>query len=171
MEKWLQGMWPENENGRPPLRFRFVHPGMILPPGVAVAPPLPADMSVVISKEGDQPAKIVVRRGAEKWEVTEQNLDKLPADVRTHIEGMLGRGAMGFVGAPLPLQEMGPESGVEKRRAPKAGAPAPARSDWFERMEKRLDEMNGRLDKLFEEVEHGQQNQTPHVAPPKAAKP
>ncbi len=112
MEKWLHGMWSDGQadGQRPPLRFRFVHPGMILPPGVAVAPPLPADMSVVISKEGDHPAKIVVRRGSQKWEVTEKELDKLPADIRPHVERMLGRGMLGLVGA-LPSLDMVPEPG------------------------------------------------------------
>ena len=54
-------------------------------------------MSIVISKEGDQPAKIVVKRGDEKWEVTEKELDKLPADVRPHVEHMFGHG--GLIGA------------------------------------------------------------------------
>jgi membrane-associated protease RseP (regulator of RpoE activity) len=173
IEKWLQGMSPENETGRSPLRFHFIHPGMIVPPGVAVSPPLPADMSVVISKEGDQPAKIVVRRGAESWEVTEKDLNKLPAEIRTHVEEMLGRGAMGFVGASLPPLEWGPESGTPKRPAPAANslAPSPPRADWFERMEKRLDEMNGRLDRLFQEVERGREHPAPHEAPPKPAQP
>jgi hypothetical protein len=175
MEKWLHGMWPDSEaNGaRPPLRFRFVHPGMIVPPGVAVASPLPPDMSVVISKEGDRPAKIVVRRGAENWEGTEKELDKLPADVRTHVERMLGRGAVGFVGAAVSPFDMGPEAGTSQRQAPEAGSAVapPPRPEWFERMEKRLDEMNGRLDKLFQEVERGHSQQAPHEAPPQPARP
>lgn len=120
MEKWLRGMSPGNELGgaRSPLRFRFVHPGMIVPQGVAVAPALPPGMSVVISKEGDQPAKIVVRRGASRWEVTEKDLDKLPADVRPHVDQMLGRGAMGLVASFVFLGD-----GAGGRCGPRRAAP------------------------------------------------
>jgi membrane-associated protease RseP (regulator of RpoE activity) len=176
MEKWLHGMWPggEADGERPPLRFRFLHPGMIVPPGAAVAPPLPADMSVVVSKEGDHPAKIVVRRGTEKWEVTEKELDKLPADIRSHVERMLGRGTLGIVGA-LPSPEMLSEPGTPTEQPPAPGggsaAASPRDSRWFERMEKRFDEMNRRMDKLFQEVEHSRENQAPHQAPEKPAQP
>ena len=115
----------EADGERPPLRFRFLHPGMIVPPGVAVAPPLPADMSVVISKEGDHPAKIVVRRGTEKWEVTEKELDKLPADIRPHVERMLGRGTLGIVGAlPSSICCRKPGTPTEQPPAPDAGSAA-----------------------------------------------
>ena len=101
MQKWLQGMWSNGEaggDGQGPLQFRFIRPGAIVPGDVLVTVPLPPNMSIVISKEGDQPAKIVVKRGDEKWELTEKELDKLPADVRPHVERMLGRGLMGIVG-------------------------------------------------------------------------
>ena len=65
---------------------------------VLASRPLPPDTSVVVSKEGDKPANITVKRGDKKWEVTEKQLDKLPADVRPFVEQMLGRGAMGIFG-------------------------------------------------------------------------
>jgi hypothetical protein len=176
MEKWLREMGPvgEAEGPRPPLRFRFVHPGMIVPPGVAVASSLPAGVSVVISKEGDQPAKIVVRRGDRKWEVTEKELDKLPADLRPHVERLLGRGAWGVVGALPSSLDMTPEA-ASKEQPSTAGngsaATAPRGSEWFERMEKRFDEMNRRMDKLFEEVEQSGENRAHHPAPEKPAQP
>ena len=44
------------------------------------SPPMPANMSLADYQEGDgQPAKIVVKRGDEKWETTEKELEKLPA--------------------------------------------------------------------------------------------
>ncbi len=176
MEKWLREMGPGgiSEGPRSALRFGFVHPGMIVPPGVAVVPPLPAGVSVVISKEGDRPAKIVVRRGDQKWEVTEKELDKLPADLRPHVERMLGRGALGVVGA-LPSLDMLPEGAAPREQPPAADAGSTATSphgpDWFERMEKRFDEMNRRMDKLFKEVEQSGENHAHQQAPEKPAQP
>jgi len=48
--KWQKlGKWfDENRpgvDGRPPLRMRFMHPGIILPPGTKKHPPLPADIN------------------------------------------------------------------------------------------------------------------------------
>jgi membrane-associated protease RseP (regulator of RpoE activity) len=181
MEKWLQDNWARTDEmfrggkadgSRPPLRFRFVHPGMIVPPGVAAVPPLPAGVSVVISKEGDQPAKIVVRRGDQKWEVTEKELDKLPTDIRQHIERMLGRGTLGVVGAlsSLDMPEVAP---LKQPPQPDAGsaAPLPRRSDSFDRMEQRLDDMNRRMDKLFKEVEQLNGSRAQHQAPEKSVQP
>jgi hypothetical protein len=87
-------------------------------------------MSVVISKEGDQPAKIVVKRGDDKWELTEKELNKLPADIRPHVERMLGRGPLGIL--------------ADAETAP--GTPE-------SRLEKRFDEMNRRIDKLLQSME------------------
>ena len=103
MQKWIDQMQrtPGSEEGesRGPLHFRLLRPGAILPPGafVDVESPLPPNMSISVSKEADQPAKIVVKRGNDKWEITEKELDKLPADVRPHVEHMLGHG--GLIGA------------------------------------------------------------------------
>jgi len=176
MEKWLRemGSGGEADGPRPPMRFRFFHPGAIVPPNVAVPPPLPQNMSVVISKEGDQPAKIVVKRGDQKWEVTEKELDKLPADVRPHVERMFGRGLWGVVGA-IPPPDFGPETAPSgnKPQPPDSGAGAAMLygPNAFERMEKRFDEMNRRMDKLFQEVEQLHENHAHPQAPEKPAQP
>src|SRR5208337_4504745 len=41
MQKWIEQMWPNGEaNGnRPPIRFRFFHPGAIVPPNAAAPSP------------------------------------------------------------------------------------------------------------------------------------
>lgn len=140
MERWLHGVLPEVPPGmtRPPLRFHVIHPGAILPRDAVVSAPLPENMKIVISKEADQPAKISVRRGEETWEVTEKELDKLPSDVRTHVERMLGFGSLGIL------------SGVE----PEAAAPAPAPNGWEGRLEKRMDDMDRRMERMLQAIEH-----------------
>lgn len=139
---------------RGPLRWRFVGPGAILPPGAWPRPPLPGNMSITITKKGDQPAKITVKQGGEKWEVTEEELDKLPDKVRPHVEGMLGR----VVGGPkdhvrwldfvpdwrAPLRpEARPEGPPETRREspPEAG------------LQRRLEEMNRQIERLHKSIE------------------
>jgi len=97
VRRWFErarpgGRWKpqKDEEGELPWRFQFFGPGAILPPGAAVNPPLPANLSVSITKNGAEPAKIVVKRDNESWELTENDLDELPDDVRPHVERMLG---------------------------------------------------------------------------------
>jgi PDZ domain-containing protein len=52
----------------------------------------PKDLSVQINKQGDQPAKIHVKRGdKEEWEATDDKLKDLPDDIRPHVERLMGR--------------------------------------------------------------------------------
>ena len=67
-----------------------------------VGKPMPANLSIAITKVGEQPANIVVQRDKDEWKVTEKTLDKLPADVRPFVERMLGHGVFGIVGGTLP---------------------------------------------------------------------
>lgn len=131
---WRQWMEqnPAGGPGRPPMRFRVFQPGAVLPP----ATPLPGNISIAVSKQGDQPAKIHVERGDEKWDVAENELDKLPRDIRPHVERMLGQGAAGRVQV-LPLPQGRP---VEQAK------PAPG-------VEKRLEEMNRQIQQLQKSVD------------------
>jgi len=87
-ERWLE--MPFGGPGRR-YRFRFFGPGTILPPRVHIETDLPGDVSVTITKKGKQPAKIVVKRGDQTWEVTEDELDQLPEEIRGHVQRMLGQ--------------------------------------------------------------------------------
>ena len=85
IEEWIKKMKPgEMDNNQ--MKFRLIHPPVMQ----RALPPIPGNMSVSITKSGKEPANIVVKRGEDKCEVTEDNLDKLPPDVRPHIEKMLG---------------------------------------------------------------------------------
>jgi hypothetical protein len=80
------------EGGTPPLRFRYFHPGAVLPQGSrAMSMSLPGDMSVAVTKRGDEPAQVKVQKGDQKWEVTADKLDELPDEVREPVERLLGR--------------------------------------------------------------------------------
>jgi hypothetical protein len=190
VQKWIERMRPgEQAFGQPPLQFRFFHPGAILPKDVLVQPPLPVNMSIVVSKEGDQPAKIVVKRGDDKWEVTEKELDKLPEDVRPYVERMLGRGGplgMGIIGGALNfVPELATPALPQTRQFHQVPVPPPHRkpsqvpvppplqkpSAGDGRLEKRLDEMNRRMDQLFKSIEELRQGRGHRQAPEKAEKP
>jgi len=94
-----QGHWlwqsPLSGPGRGPMQLRFFHPGMILPPGSPAHPALPGNMSISITKQGGEPARIVVKRDNETWEVTEKDVDKLPEDVQPHVRRMLDGAVLG----------------------------------------------------------------------------
>jgi hypothetical protein len=139
MKRYYDYFAPDQE-GRHPWRFRFWGPGRILPPDAKPEKRLPGNLSVTITRAGDEPAKIVVKRGDEKWEVTEDQLDKLPDDVRGHVERMLGR---------TP-----PERGPKTRSydfdfVPEWPGAVPQWKGWPEGgLEQRMEEMNRRIDEL-----------------------
>ena len=124
------------------VRFRFVHPGTILPGDSPAQPPLPANLKVVIIKEGDKPAKAIVEMGDKKWEVTEKELDKLPENIRPHIARMLG-------GVP--------DLGVEMMEIVPDVVPLPAprhpRPEMRDRLEKRFDQMHRHMEQLRKSIE------------------
>lgn len=146
MQRYFHPFAP-GEEGKPPWRLRFWGPGTILPPDAKPEHPMPGNMQVTITRAGDEPAKIVVTRGDEKWEVTEEGLDKLPDDVRPHVERMLGRtpppggpksgpGDFDFIPEwPGPRWQFRPEGGLEQR---------------MEEMSRRIDELRKSLDQMRE---------------------
>ncbi len=75
--------------------FVLVRPsaGLMLPPNVGKpGSGLPENLRITITREGKQPAKILVERKqqeAEKWEITEDKLQELPNDLRPVVEQML----------------------------------------------------------------------------------
>jgi hypothetical protein len=123
-----------------PMRMQFFHPGIMLPAG-AVTAPAPENLHMHIDKQGSKPAKIVVERGDERWETTEDQLDKLPNDVRPHVEVLLGR---------MPMPKFDVEVDPSTAAAP-LGVPVPPGTS--ERLEKRLDELSRRMEKMGEQLE------------------
>jgi len=47
------------------------------------------NVSISITRTGKEPAKIAVKRGSDEWNVTENELDKLPDDMRGQVQHML----------------------------------------------------------------------------------
>ncbi len=165
IDGWLQHVMPGQSwnSPNPPQQFRLFQPGAIVPNNTLAPKPLPTNMSVSITKGGNEPAKIKVQRGNDKWELTEKGLDKLPADVRPFVDQMLGRGMMGIVGGPAPPMAPGgtlrlpPPSGIQPQ-------PFPGRLDQ-QIMEKRFDEINRRMDQLFKMMEQLSEGHGEHAVP------
>lgn len=133
VQQWLERF------GEGPLSMRFVHPGMVLPPGASVAPSLPNDMTVTIEKHGEKPAKITVKQGDKTWQAGEESLDKLPEEARNYVQRMLGLAA--FEMRFSPPGEPVPPPGVAPPHDPAAGG-------LEERLNRRLDEMNRQIEQL-----------------------
>ncbi len=166
IHEWIDRM-QSGDVGRGPMQFRFMHPGTILPPGANVRPPLPDNMTVIITKEGAKPANVVVRRNGKSWEVTEKELDKLPDNVRKHVELILGNFSEPlpkWIGrkhihrlldrpdVPLEFVPDWPHHG--RMSDPILKEPAAASSDSFEkRLERRFDEMNRRIEQIHKLLE------------------
>ena len=135
--------------GQPAFRGRFFNPGVILPPGAPVHAPLPGNLSVTIRKQGDEPAKIDVQRGDESWSVDENDLDSLPPDIGVHVERMLGGVPFAANGQmpSYPHPPIGPDG--RGWAGSFSYGPGPAFGpDGVGRMEKRLEEMNRRIERL-----------------------
>jgi hypothetical protein len=139
--------------------FRIVHPGMVLP---GMMGGLPKDLSITVTKDGDSPAKITVKRGDKSWEATEGKLSELPDDIRPHVERMLGRGMMfqlpAVPGVPAVPSAPGARAGaaiqaepgkrIEIRRfGSGAGGELKDISEQIEKLRKQLDELQQSLPK------------------------
>ncbi len=135
--KWLEKVQPGQ-----PLRFRFFQPGFVIPPGTPWQGALPQGLSIAITKTGDEPARISVKKDGQSWEVTEKELDKLPPEVRTYVERLLGKTDRDsdFEWKIPPGFEQGPQ----EHRLP--GRP---RGD----LQKQLDKQQQQIEKLQKQLE------------------
>jgi membrane-associated protease RseP (regulator of RpoE activity) len=115
-----------------PFEFRQFGPGVIVGGGGLAN--MPSGVSISIVREGDQPPRVTVKRGKERWEVVgddPESLKQLPDDLRPMVEQMLrGGSAIGFRG---PGQPPLPEFGDGRLR------------ERLERMERRVQELQERL--------------------------
>ncbi|MEK6237604.1 MAG: PDZ domain-containing protein [Planctomycetales bacterium] len=160
LRKWLEKLGADNSARA--LRFQRIGPGAL----VAKAGPMPKNLNVTINKSGDQPARIVVKRDDETWTITEKELDKLPKDVRPHVERMLrGHGVALGITAISPPTKGGPQTprfqfvprarpkppSVQPPRVqpPRPRKPAPAQSPEVQRQ---LDELRKTVEALRKET-------------------
>jgi hypothetical protein len=155
-----------------PLRLRILRPARVA--DGQPARPFPADLHVKITREGNAPWKIDVQQGDKNWQVTSEDLAKLPETIRPHIQAMLGNlggnNAAGGIAIgtaeafPVPEVEIQGSAEVEvpsvegappiQGAAPPAPAQAPAakdRSGEINELRDQLKDLQRKLDQLGEE--------------------
>ncbi len=143
--KWIEQFRAGDPRHRDYSLF-FLRPGVVVTrPGKL--PDLPANVTIAITKQGDQPAKVVVTRGKEKWEATENNLDAIPAELRPHVEAMLRNPT--WHGALMASPEaFSPPSSVPATPGQRLLKPDARKS-----VEKQLAEMSRQLEEMRKAVE------------------
>ena len=154
---WIKQMMPEGREGHP-LQFRFFHPGQILPPGAAMPPGASGTMSfqmssstadgykIEIRRENNNPAKITVTKDKEKWEVTENELGKLPEQIRPQVEQMLHGSSVHVFTAPgQPMMGGGGNFGY-------SGPPGPGAILPFGMHDRHVQQQLGDLNRQLDEV-------------------
>lgn len=136
LHTWLEEL--KNQGAKGALNFRVFGPGLEFHGVQGKKIDLPNQLSVEINKEGDEPARIKVRRGDETWEITEDHIDDLPEDVRPFVSGMMGQGGAGnALMYRLPgLQELPPMD-----------------SETWSNMDDRLDDMRLQLEEVLKQLE------------------
>ena len=132
IRRWMERF--ENAPGGG-LHLRGLGPDVLIEHGESAE--MPAGLSISVQKQGNEPAQIKVERkrgdAVEKWEVTEETLDQLPADVQPHVRQFLGRGPVRFDMRRFQMPAPGPRAGDD-------------------RLERRMNELERRLDGLREEL-------------------
>lgn len=132
---------------------------------------LPDDLSVSIVKKGSEPARITVKKGEQSWEITEKELDKLPADVRKHVETMQsarpgrysGLGTRWTARVPAPAttleqhqRQLQDAIRPENQVRPQAWPPTQSNNQLQERQEamlKQLQQLTEKVEKLQQALE------------------
>lgn len=93
-DEWAQAVKQYNQND---LKFRTIHPGVYWDQ-TALQQDLPENVSITISKSGKAPAKIIVTRDGQSWNMNETEVDQLPEDLRAPVKRLLTRPGL----TPLP---------------------------------------------------------------------
>jgi hypothetical protein len=84
-----------------PFDFRQFGPGIVIGEdggrgGLRGLPNMPNGVSISVQKQGDQPARVTVKRGDQSWEIVgddPESLQQLPEDLRPMVERMLNGSA------------------------------------------------------------------------------
>jgi hypothetical protein len=151
------------------VRLQLIQPGRFVPRGVgfSVAEPadFPADLSIVLRKEGQKPAEIEVKQGDKTWTVNENELDSLPEDVRKHVERYLGRGPTRFtVALPggrkfnVPIPPVVSSVSEEEERVYVPRSDIQTRDRVRGALERRIDELSHDMERMRDRVESLRRN-------------
>jgi hypothetical protein len=118
--------------GSGPLGILLARPGVVPPVAlqqrvdVLKAIELPKNLTISITKKGDEPTKIHVERDGKTWDVTEDKLSELPEDLRTHVQQFLGHRMSLRYPASGTVIAASPERGRYELRSTRAAPALPA---------------------------------------------
>ncbi len=151
VEQYLNELAKEGKRfGDRKMQFRVIQPGAIISGKSGL--PMPNDLSVTITRKGTDAAEITVKKGDQTWTAKENELDKLPAEVRPYADQMAHGGAFGFVlNAPQP-----PASPKNEQPAASAVPPVPFTPEFGERIEKQRHQWEERFNdaqKRFDDMQ------------------
>jgi membrane-associated protease RseP (regulator of RpoE activity) len=87
LQEWVERMRRGEDQS---LRLQLFGPGLVIQnnPQAPVVQ-LPVGVNILIVRNTGVPTRITVTRGAERWDVTENELDKLPEDLREAVRAMV----------------------------------------------------------------------------------
>ncbi len=131
-------------------RFRFFGPGA----EIEEERSLPANLNISIQRSGDEPARIKVTQGDSSWDISEDEIDQLPDDVRPHVERMLGNSKIQFFG------------GLGSRLEGLPGFGNGDEGRMFPNIDEQFREMNERFDQLFDRLRQMEEFQQRQPAAP-----
>lgn len=125
---------------------------------------LPEGMSVSVTKSGSEPARIVVKKGDQTWEVTDKELDKLPPDVRKAVDAAIAPGVgtrftnawSGRTPNDQRVRQLYDALRLENQGRPQAGTPTSPNNQLQERQEamlKQLQQLTEKVEKLQQALE------------------
>jgi PDZ domain len=136
--EWVESLKAgKGKDGR--LDLRFLGPGMEMQDNIEI----PSNISISISRQNDEPARITIKRGDETWEVTEDRLDELPEDLRPFVKRMAGQGGGMPRGFTFEIPDM--------PAIPKL--PEGLDGERWDEMEERIEDMRQKMEKMLEQMQ------------------
>ena len=160
--RWLEEMYEDavrdhEDTEDNSLRFRFFHPGtMIDEESDHLGIELPKDLKIAITNPDDGPAKILIEKNGESWELSTDDLDwnKLPAGMQRYIEFFLGPNEQSHPSVkeqPADRELPKVEFGLDEADSPAETSADKATSVDREGLQTKLDSMEEQLRRLREE--------------------
>ncbi|UUO07114.1 PDZ domain-containing protein [Blastopirellula sp. J2-11] len=117
------------------MRMRFFGPGQLMPQAGAMRalPQAGQNITVQIEHQGDQPAKLHIEKDGKSYDITADQLDQLPEDIRPLIERSLGGMPFGQQGE-IDIESLLPQ-----------GAPDAMMQQQLQQIHKMLEEMKAQM--------------------------
>jgi uncharacterized protein YoxC len=146
------------------VRLQMIRPGHVLPNTFIKTTRIPDDLVITIRKQGEEPAEIEAKQGEQAWSIKEGELEKLPPEVRPHVQRMLGHGPMPFTialpgkpGLPIPPVRIDMADGktvrAERIHIVEPGATPRTAERRRGSLEHRLEQMNKSLERMNEQMQ------------------